>query len=157
MGGGGEESAATGDGRRGWEVVWSLGGPLFHRPQTHGPKAVLSLLLRDSASPGRSSTLQHVWGTHPVGWGWFWGRAEGRALSSCPRRRDCGEVCEFVAVSGKELSCPAWGACEVVSQSRTPGPFLWGQPGNGQATTEPGLSFQTFPGYPQTQPSGPAP
>lgn len=49
-----------------------------------------------------------------------WGRTEGREepviLSA---EKGPGEVCEFVAVAGKELSCPAWGAGEAVSQSRT--------------------------------------
>lgn len=67
-------------------------------------------------------------------------------------RTVCGEVREFVAVSGKGLHAP-----HGVHLKWCTGPFLWGQPGDGQATPEPGLSFRAFPRHLQAQPSGPAP
>lgn len=72
------------------------------------------------------------------------GRTEGRAGPVILSAKGPGGVGEFVAVAGKGCSCPAWGAGEVVSQSRTR-PFLWGQPGNGLATAEGWAPGRVFP------------
>lgn len=73
----------------------------------------------------------------PRGWGVL-GRARGLCHPVLGRTvrgevRVCGSVWE-------RASCPAWGALEWCT-----GPFLWGQPGDGQAIAEPGLSFRAFP------------
>lgn len=96
--------------------------------------------IRDSASPGTSATLHVFWSTYLVGWGVFWGQGGRRAGFWHPAsEKDRGEVCVFVAVAGKGLSCPARGGCEVVSQSGTRGPFCGASPGLGTQQPRPGL------------------
>lgn len=116
--GSGGSCAVTGDGRR-WEGV---GGRLVQTADTQ---------TQSSAQPsiGNATSRDKLHPPGPSRWGG--GGAQGRALPSCPLRRDGGEVCVCVAVTGKGLSCPAWG--DMVSQGRT-GALPVGTAHSGQET-----------------------